>query len=178
MKKLQVGDPSDPNSKLGAVVSEAHFHKVLNCIKLAKQEGGKILCGGEVVKLPGELAGGWFIAPTVIEGLGNDCRTNQDEIFGPVVTIQPFENEEVAINLANGVDYGLSATVWTSDLNRAHRAAAQLQAGIVWINCWLLRDLRTPFGGVKNSGVGREGGWEAMRFFTEAKNVCVMMNDE
>ncbi len=173
VKKLQVGDPSDPNSKLGAVVSEAHFHKVLNCIKLAKQEGGKILCGGHAVKLPGELAGGWFIAPTVIEGLGNNCRTNQEEIFGPVVTIQPFENEEVAIALANGVDYGLSATVWTSDLNRAHRAAAQLQVGIVWINCWLLRDLRTPFGGVKNSGVGREGGWEAMRFFTEAKNVCI-----
>lgn len=173
VKNLKVGDPSDPSSKLGAVVSELHFQKIMACIELAKQEGGRILCGGHAVKMEGDLAGGWYIAPTVIEGLGNSCRTNQEEIFGPVVTLQTFKTDEEAIALANGVDYGLSATIWTSDLNRAHRAAARVQAGIIWINCWLVRDLRTPFGGVKNSGVGREGGWDALRFFTEPKNVCL-----
>ncbi len=173
VRAMRVGDPADPGSRLGAVVSKLHFDKVLSHIEIAKQEGGTVLCGGEALHLPGRLAGGWYIAPTVIEGLTIDCRTNQEEIFGPVVTIQPFDTDDEALALANGVPYGLSSTVWTTHLNRAHRFAAELQAGIVWINCWLLRDLRTPFGGVKQSGVGREGGWEAMRFFTETKSVTV-----
>ena len=173
VRAMRVGDPADPASRLGAVVSKLHFDKVLSYIDIARQEGGTILCGGESLQLPGRLAGGWYIAPTVIEGLPLECRTNQEEIFGPVVTIQPFDTDEEALALANGVPYGLSSTVWTTHLNRAHRFAAELQAGIVWINCWLLRDLRTPFGGVKQSGVGREGGWEAMRFFTETKSVTI-----
>jgi aminomuconate-semialdehyde/2-hydroxymuconate-6-semialdehyde dehydrogenase len=133
------------------------------------------LCGGEQLHPQGRIAGGYFIAPTVIEGLQQHCRTNQEEIFGPVVTIQPFDTEEEAISLANSTMYGLSATIWTNDLKRAHRVADKVEAGIVWINCWLLRDLRTPFGGVKQSGVGREGGFEALRFFTEAKNICIQL---
>jgi aminomuconate-semialdehyde/2-hydroxymuconate-6-semialdehyde dehydrogenase len=121
------------------------------------------------------LKNGWYIAPTVIEGLTYNCRTNQEEIFGPVVTIMPFDTEEEVLMMANSTVYGLAATVWTQHLTRAHRVANQLQSGIVWINCWLLRDLRTPFGGVKQSGVGREGGFEALRFFTEAKNVCIKL---
>lgn len=168
---LHIGDPSDPASRLGAVVSKLHFEKVLGCIQLARDEGGTVLAGGHAVQMPGHLAGGWYIAPTVIEGLPAHCRTNQEEIFGPVVTLQPFDTEEEVLAAANSTDYGLSATLWTQHLGRAQRVAAALQAGIVWVNCWMLRDLRTPFGGVKNSGIGREGGWEAMRFFTEAKNV-------
>jgi aminomuconate-semialdehyde/2-hydroxymuconate-6-semialdehyde dehydrogenase len=125
--------------------------------------------------MEGELANGYYVAPTVIEGLGPHCRTNMEEIFGPVVTLQKFDNEEEAIELANTGSYGLSATIWTSQLQRAHRVASELHTGIVWVNCWLLRDLRTPFGGVKSSGVGREGGWEAMRFFTEPQNVCIKL---
>ncbi len=172
-KALRVGDPSDPASKLGAVVSRMHFDKVLSCIEVARQEGGTVLCGGEAVRMPGRLAGGWYIAPTVIADLSAGCRTNQEEIFGPVVTIQPFETEEEVLEYANSTAYGLSATVWTNHLARAHRLAAELHCGVVWINTWMLRDLRTPFGGVKNSGVGREGGWEALRFFTETKNVTL-----
>jgi len=123
----------------------------------------------------GKFKSGNFLQPTIIEGLAPNCRTNQEEIFGPVVTLTPFKNEKEALAMANGTNYGLSSTVWTSDLNRAHRMASQLEAGIVWINCWLKRDLRTPFGGVKNSGVGREGGFEALRFFTEPKNVCIAL---
>jgi aminomuconate-semialdehyde/2-hydroxymuconate-6-semialdehyde dehydrogenase len=173
VQKIKVGNPADASNNLGAVVSKAHFEKVLGCIDLARDEGGIVLCGGEAIQLPGELAGGWYIAPTVIEGLPTHCRTNQEEIFGPVVTIQPFENEQDALENANASPYGLSVTLWTRDLGRTHRMAAQLQAGIVWVNTWMLRDLRTPFGGVKNSGIGREGGWEALRFFTEAKNVTL-----
>lgn len=171
--RLRVGDPTDPATRVGAIVSEAHMQKVLSYIDLARQEGGRILCGGDRVRPDGRCADGWFIQPAVIEGLDQSCRTNQEEIFGPVVTIQPFDSEEEAVALANGVRYGLATSVWTSDLQRAHRVAAALESGIVWINTWLLRDLRTPFGGMKDSGIGREGGWEAMRFFTEAKNVCV-----
>ncbi|MGZ5285912.1 MAG: aldehyde dehydrogenase, partial [Flavisolibacter sp.] len=170
---LTVGDPLDENSKQGALVSKIHFDKVMSAIKKAEAEGGLILTGGKPVGVGGRCAGGYFIEPTVIEGLGPSCETNMEEIFGPVVTLQPFETVEEAIQLANACDYGLSATVWTKDISRANQVALKLEAGIIWINCWLLRDLRTPFGGIKNSGVGREGGWEALRFFTEAKNVCV-----
>lgn len=172
-RKLTAGDPLDEHTKQGAVVSKMHFDKVLDCIAVAKEEGGQILLGGNAVQPEGRCAGGYFIEPTVIEGLGADCRTNMEEIFGPVVTLQPFATEEEALRLANASDYGLSATIWTQDVTRAHRMAAQVQSGIIWVNCWLLRDLRTPFGGMKNSGVGREGGWEALRFFTEPKNVCI-----
>jgi aminomuconate-semialdehyde/2-hydroxymuconate-6-semialdehyde dehydrogenase len=172
-KALKVGDPKDPQTNLGAVVSRGHLEKILSYFELARAEGGHILCGGQQLQLPGELANGYFVAPTVIENLGPQCRVIQEEIFGPVVSITPFETEEEALALANGTDYGLSATLWTENLSRAHRLANHLQAGIVWINTWMLRDLRTPFGGVKHSGIGREGGWEALRFFTEPKNVCV-----
>jgi len=139
----------------------------------AKQEGGKILAGGGAVELSGRCADGWFVAPTVIESLPQDCATNREEIFGPVVTLIPFNGEDEAIAIANGTDYGLAASLWTRDLARAQRVAASIEFGIVWVNCWMLRDLRTPFGGVKHSGMGREGGVDALRFFTEPKNVCI-----
>jgi len=172
-KELIVGDPVEANTKQGAIVSKVHFEKILGCIETAKQEGGTILCGGNSVKLEGRCANGYFIEPTVIEGLGPGSQTNQEEIFGPVVSLQKFKTEEEALQLANACNYGLAATIWTQDISRANRIGSKLEAGIIWVNCWLLRDLRTPFGGMKNSGVGREGGWEALRFFTEAKNVCV-----
>jgi len=171
--KLKLGDPKNPDTNIGAIVSKTHFEKILNHIDMAKDEGGKILIGGQAVKGKGRCADGYFIAPTVIEGLTPKCSTNKDEIFGPVVTLNRFKTEDEVVDLANGTSYGLSATIFTSDLNRAHRVAERIEAGIVWINTWLLRDLRTPFGGVKSSGVGREGGFEALRFFTEPKNVCI-----
>ena len=173
VQSLKVGDPNNDDSNMGAIVSLQHKQKILSYIRLAEEEGGKILCGGNELKLDGRCANGYFIEPTIIEGLDYKCRTNQEEIFGPVVTLNPFENEEEVLMMANSVNYGLSATIWTNDLKRAHRVAEKVEAGIVWINSWLVRDLRTPFGGVKASGVGREGGWEAMRFFTEAKNVFI-----
>jgi aminomuconate-semialdehyde/2-hydroxymuconate-6-semialdehyde dehydrogenase len=173
VKKLTIGDPLEEASKQGAVVSKVHFDKVMNCIAVAKEEGGAILLGGEAVTPEGRCANGYFIQPTIIEGLGAHCKTNMEEIFGPVVTLQTFETEEEALALANASNYGLASTIWTQDIARANRVALKINTGIVWINCWLLRDLRTPFGGMKNSGVGREGGWEALRFFTETKNVCV-----
>ncbi len=173
VKALKVGNPLDKNSKVGAIVSKMHFDKVLSYIELAKQEGGNILCGGSAIQMEGDLSEGWYIAPTIIEGLSYDCRTNTEEIFGPVVSIMPFDTQEEALMMANCTEYGLACSIWTNDLTKAHTVAAHIESGIVWINCWLLRDLRTPFGGVKQSGVGREGGWEAMRFFTEAKNVCI-----
>ncbi|GAA4016996.1 aldehyde dehydrogenase [Hymenobacter fastidiosus] len=172
---LTVGDPQQEDTRQGALVSEAHLLKVQAYIELARQEGGTLLAGGQRVQLAGRCAGGYFLQPTVFEGLAPDCRTNREEIFGPVVTLTPFDTEAEALEWANGTDYGLSATVWTRDLDRAHRVAHALHAGVVWINTWLLRDLRTPFGGMKNSGVGREGGLEALRFFTEAQNVCVKL---
>ncbi len=172
-QKQKIGDPLEATSKQGAIVSKAHFEKIMSCIEIAKQEGGKILCGGNAVKMDGRCSNGYFIEPTIIEGLGPNCKTNREEIFGPVVTLQPFETEEEALQLANATNYGLAASIWTQDISKANRMAANVQSGIIWVNCWLLRDLRTPFGGMKNSGVGREGGWEALRFFTETKNVCV-----
>jgi len=173
VKALSIGDPkTDVN--IGAIVSKAHQEKVLSYIELAKKEGGTILCGGTAYQPTDErIKNGYYIYPTVIEGLTQSARCNMEEIFGPVVTLQAFDTEEEALAIANATEYGLAATVWTTNLNRAHRVAEQLQSGIIWINCWLLRDLRTPFGGMKSSGVGREGGWEALRFFTEPKNVCV-----
>ncbi len=173
VKALKVGDPNKDDSNLGAIVSVQHKQKILGYIQLAQQEGGTILCGGKEAAIEGRCANGYFVEPTVIEGLSHTCRTNQEEIFGPVVTLTPFETEEEVLMMANSVKYGLSTSIWTTDLKRAHRVAEKIEAGIVWINCWLVRDLRTPFGGVKASGVGREGGWEAMRFFTEPKNVFV-----
>jgi len=173
VSRSKVSYPTDPEAKLGAVVSKPHMEKILSYIELAKEEGGTVLTGGHRVFLEQPYENGYYIAPTIIEGLAYTCRTNQEEIFGPVVTITSFDTEEEALKMANSTEYGLAGTVWTSNLKRAHRVADNLQSGIVWVNAWLVRDLRTPFGGVKSSGVGREGGWEALRFFTEAKNIFI-----
>jgi aminomuconate-semialdehyde/2-hydroxymuconate-6-semialdehyde dehydrogenase len=170
-KKLRIGDPADPETDVGALISAAHLEKVTGYLRLAEEEGGTIVTGGQRIDRPG-----FFLEPAVITGLGCDCRVLQEEIFGPVVTITPFDAEADAIAFANSTRYGLSATVWTRDLQRAHRVAAKLDVGTVWINCWLLRDLRVPFGGVKDSGVGREGGADSLHFFTEAKNICVKLS--
>jgi len=174
-KKLRIGDPLDVSTDIGALISENHLNKVSGYIDLARQEGGKILTGGNRVIVKGRCEGGYFIEPAVIVDLSHECRTNQEEIFGPVVTIMPFETEQDAIRFANSTSYGLSASLWTENLKRAHRVSAQIKSGIIWVNCWLLRDLRTPFGGMKQSGLGREGGWEALKFFTDVKNVCVKL---
>ncbi len=175
VKGLVIGNPFNENTNIGAVVSEPHMNKVLSYINLAKEEGGTILCGGKRIDVGGEFANGYYLQPTIIEGLEFNCRTNQEEIFGPVVTITPFDTEEEVLMMANSTKYGLASSVWTENLKKAHRVAANLHVGIVWVNTWLLRDLRTPFGGVKQSGVGREGGFEALNFFTEPKNVCIKL---
>lgn len=172
VKELQVGDPLEEMNRQGALVSQLHFDKVMGCIDTAVKEGGTILCGGNAVNPGGRCANGYFIEPTVIEGLGPGCQTNREEIFGPVVTLQSFNTEEDALQLANDSHYGLAASIWTSNISKANRVGAQVECGIIWVNCWLVRDLRTPFGGMKDSGVGREGGWDALRFFTETKNIC------
>lgn len=173
VSSAKVSYPSDPKAQLGAVVSKGHMEKILGYIDVAKEEGGRVLTGGKRLILEAPYQEGYYIQPTVIEGLSDTCRTNQEEIFGPVVTLMPFANETEVLAMANGTKYGLAASVWTKDLNIAHRMADRLEMGIVWVNSWLIRDLRTPFGGMKESGVGREGGWEALRFFTEPKNIFV-----
>jgi len=171
---LTDGDPLDDATQQGALVSRGHFDKVLSYIELAREEGGTVRCGGgPPAQLPDRCRGGYFIRPTVITGLDASCRVNQEEIFGPVVTVMPFDDEREAVAVANGTRYGLAASIWTENLGRAHRVAEQVAAGTIWVNCWMLRDLRVPFGGMKASGLGREGGEEALRFFTEPKNVCV-----
>ncbi|MBT8063332.1 MAG: aldehyde dehydrogenase family protein, partial [Gammaproteobacteria bacterium] len=172
-QQLVVGDPLSDETDQGALISAGHKEKVLACIHQARADGGEILCGGKAVTLSGRCADGWFVAPTVISGLSPDCKTNQQEIFGPVVSIMPFESEQEAIDLANNSEYGLAASVWSNDINRCMRVAGRIEAGLIWVNTWMLRDLRTPLGGMKQSGAGREGGFESMRFFTETKNVCV-----
>lgn len=173
-QRLRVGDPLEESTDQGAVVSRAHHEKILSYLRLARDEGGEILCGGGVpADLPERCGGGYFVEPTVITGLDTSCRVNQEEVFGPVVTILPFDHEDEVVGFANSTRYGLSASLWTRDIRRAHRVADRLEAGTVWVNCWLIRDLRVPFGGMKQSGVGREGGDEALRFFTEPKNVCI-----
>ena len=172
--ELRVGDPLEATTDQGAIVSKTQLDKVKFYVELAKEEGGEIVLGGAAPSPPNERCReGYFFSPTVITGLPVECRVNREEIFGPVVTITPFDREEEVIAYANNVDYGLSATVWTQNLKRAHRVAEKVHSGTVWVNCWLVRDLRVPFGGMKQSGVGREGGNEALRFFTEPKNVCI-----
>ena len=170
--QLKVGNPSDEKTNIGALVSKEHLEKVKSYIDLAAEEGGKILFGGNKVEVKGS-ENGYYLQPTIIEVFDNKCRLNQEEIFGPVVTLMSFKTDEEALTLANEVKYGLSSTLWTNNLNRTMQFSKQLQTGIVWVNTWMLRDLRTPFGGQKDSGVGREGGFEALRFFTEAKNICI-----
>ncbi len=174
-QEMKIGDPLLEDTQQGAVVSKAHKEKILYYVQLARDEGGTVLCGGEEFVPEGRCKNGWFIRPTIIEGLPYNCRTNQEEIFGPVVTLIPFDSEEEVLEYANSTTYGLASILWTENLTRAHRVAAAIRTGIVWVNCWMLRDLRTPFGGMKSSGVGREGGFEALRFFTEPKNVCVRL---
>ncbi len=175
-RRLKVGDPLDPTVDQGALISPGHLDRVMSYIRLASEEGGRILCGGgppSPAAVGERCRGGAFLEPTVIVDLDVGCRVNQEEVFGPVVTIAPFRSEEEVVRYANAAPFGLSASLWTRDLGRAHRVAERLECGTVWVNCWLLRDLRTPFGGVKQSGVGREGGEEALRFFTEPKTVCI-----
>lgn len=176
VKDMKVGNPFDPDTVIGALVSKPHLEKVQSYIKIAEEEGGKILYGGKTVRVKG-YEQGYYLEPTVIEVYDDQCRVNQEEIFGPVVTLMPFKTEEEALRMANGVKYGLSATLWTSNIDRTMRLSKKIEAGIVWVNTWLNRDLRTPFGGMKDSGVGREGGFEALRFFTEPKNVCINFNE-
>jgi aminomuconate-semialdehyde/2-hydroxymuconate-6-semialdehyde dehydrogenase len=175
VRALRVGDPSDERTDVGALISEQHRAKVEGYLELARNEGGRILCGGTRPKLAAPFDRGAFLDPAVIAELAPTCRTATEEIFGPVVTVHPFDTDAEALAIANGVRYGLSASVWTRDLSRAHRFSAQLDVGMVWVNTWLLRDLRVPFGGVKESGVGREGGRWSLEFFSQAQNVCVAL---
>ena len=174
VSKLKVGDPLEPTTDQGAMVNKTQLDKVKFYVNLAQEEGGKVVLGGSTPNLINDRCrDGYFFQPTVVTGLPVSCRTNREEIFGPVITITPFDSEEEVIGYANDTDYGLASSVWTQNLNRAHRVAEQIHTGTVWVNCWLVRDLRVPFGGMKQSGVGREGGEEALRFFTEPKNICI-----
>lgn len=176
-QQLKIADPLHSDTKQGALVSQQHYNKVCSYLELAIEEGGTILCGGKV-KVDGRCAQGWFIQPVLIEGLPNNCKTNQEEIFGPVATLQSFTDESEAVSLANESDYGLACSIWSSNLSRCHRLSDEIECGTVWVNCWLQRDLRTPFGGMKSSGLGHEGGLEAMRFFTEPKNICIEFGND
>ena len=170
-KAIKIGDPLKDDTQHGANVSEAHMQKILSYIDLAQEEGGKILCGGKRHHLEGRCENGYFIEPTIIENLPHSCRTNQEEIFGPVVSIIPFSNEDEVLEMANSTQYGLAASIWSTDEEKLSRMAEKIESGIVWKNCWNLRDLDAPFGGVKKSGIGREGKWRAMEFFTQEKTV-------
>jgi aminomuconate-semialdehyde/2-hydroxymuconate-6-semialdehyde dehydrogenase len=173
VQEFKAGDPQDSRSSMGALISKSHFDKVMGYVKLAREEGGTVVTGGRPpTDLPDRCQGGYFLEPTVVVGLSANARCNQEEIFGPVVTVMPFDSDEEAVKLANSTAYGLSATIWTRDVGRANRMSTQLDVGYVWINCWLVRDLRMPFGGVKASGIGREGGKYAMEFYTEVKSIC------
>ena len=175
-KALRLGDPLEEDTQQGAVVSAAHREKIEAYVALAREEGGEVVCGGRRPEtLPARCEEGFFYEPTVVVGLPQQCRVNEEEVFGPLVTVQRFRHEDEVVSAANAVEYGLSASVWTESLRRAHRVAERIEAGTVWVNCWLLRDLRVPFGGMKASGVEREGGDEALRFFTEPKNICVKL---
>jgi aminomuconate-semialdehyde/2-hydroxymuconate-6-semialdehyde dehydrogenase len=171
---LRVGDPEEKETQVGPLVSREHREKVMGYIELARKDGGKVI-GGDIPKLAGELTGGYFLNPAVITGLSPTCRVMQEEIFGPVVAIVPFKDEKEAIRLANGVEFGLSSSIWTRDVARAHRVAQSLDVGTVWVNTWMMRDLAMPFGGVKHSGLGREGGNHSLDFFTETKTICVKL---
>ena len=175
VSQMTVGDPSHPDTRVGALVSAQHRDKVESYVELAKAEGGTIVTGGKRPKLAAPLNNGFYFEPTVVDGLAVTCRTATEEIFGPVVTVHPFDTEEEAVAMANGVRYGLAASVWTNDLSRAHRVSRAIDTGMVWVNTWLKRDLRVPFGGVKDSGVGREGGWHSLDFYTEQKNICIQL---
>lgn len=178
-KAMTLGDPLEDDTQLGSLVSEAHRDKVAGAVELAREQGARVRCGGKAPDgLPERCAGGYFYEPTVITDAPRGCRIVDEEVFGPVVTVQPFDSEAEAVQAANATDYALASIVWTSDVSRAHRVASAIEAGLVWVNCWMVRDLRTPFGGAKHSGVGREGGWDAIRFFTEPKNICVRIGDE
>ena len=172
VSRIKIGDPKDDKTEFGAISSKEHFDKILKYIEIAKNEGGEILLGGNPIKIKGRCENGYYINPTIIDSLDNTSIINQDEIFGPVVTLQSFDSEEEAINIANDSVYGLSATIWTENNDKANRISSKIEAGVIWINCWLIRDLRTPFGGMKESGMGREGGDYALDFFTETKNIC------
>ncbi|MCF6349671.1 MAG: aldehyde dehydrogenase [Flavobacteriaceae bacterium] len=172
VKNLKVAHPNNKDAKIGALVSKSHLEKVLSYVKIAKKEGANLLCGGEKIMVKG-YEKGYYMQPTVLEIQNNNCKVNQEEIFGPIVTIMPFEKENEVLKMANNIRYGLSASLWTNNLKRTLKFTREIEAGIIWVNTWMLRDLRTPFGGVKDSGVGREGGFEVLRFFTEPKNICL-----
>jgi len=174
-KQIKVGDPKDPSTNMGALISKEHLEKIQYYVELAKQEGGTVVLGGDRPELEGDLKGGYFHNPTIITGLPFSCRVQQEEIFGPVVTVTPFETEEEVIEWANSVKYGLAATIWTENVRRAHRVAQEVRAGTIWVNTWLKRDLRVPFGGMKQSGIGREGGDHSIDFYTEQKNICLAL---
>ena len=177
VENLIIGDPFDLKTNQGAIVSKQHLDKISQYVDYAIEDGGDIITGGEIPKLEQENASGWYYKPTVIEGLSQNSRLNQNEIFGPVVTLSKFNNQQEAIEMANNTTYGLASIIWTEDINRAHKLAEVLESGLVWVNCWLERDLRTPFGGIKNSGFGKEGGKYALDFFTEPKNICTKYYD-
>ena len=174
---MKIGDPFDSKTDQGAIVSIEHLNKISKYVNHAIKEGGQIVVGGDIPQINGECASGWYFSPTVIEQLSQDSILNQEEIFGPVVTLSEFDQENDVIEMANNTNYGLASIIWTEDIDRAHKLAEVVESGLVWVNCWLERDLRTPFGGIKNSGFGKEGGKYALDIFTEPKNICTKYYD-